>query len=783
MTTIGTAVLQIIPSLRGVTAEIEKQLGNETVKVAVEPTVDQSAAKKAGKDAGGTIAKEAKDAVQKGDVGKVIADDVKKSTNGVGKEAGEKIAKETKDAVKKSDIGKEVAKDVEESVKKSSPGKGIAETILDGFLEGVKQGMPKGGIGEVIVDGLADGVKKGIDTKGIGGQIVGSITQVIKSGDLPGKIKDTIGSGLNGLGTLIGDQLTAGAGQWSSGVAEALRSGDIEAATTAISDTVIATTDTIANIGEAFGLQLEGVRLFGQDASTVISNLGSSAEPLQTVMGNVSSGIEGLGPKADKAAAGINKAMQLITIPAALYEILNGVAQQKIQQWDENYWKRWEEDQKARELGIKPAQPGVGDFGGAPAVGQGGAAQAPTRPRAPDVLRQQIAAGQMRGFTIGPDGKIYGPDGKPLPGLNTGGYTGNLPTSKIAGVVHGNEYVVNAPSRKIIEGAYPGLLDSLNATGRLPGFEDGGRVPYGLAAGTNTGGYGSSGTAFPEWVHAIESKFGVKASTHSGHQEKSGQNKGIDWVGPVDKMQAFAEYLAANRGQLEQVIWMNPNTGQKIGVADGQLVGPGTSQPGYYAADWGGHANHVHTRQSYSFGGSAAAPKPAAAAAMGVSPGSASTTTPAATTAAAAPSASGFGLPSTIPGLASMGLSDIGKGVGATRSGSDLSVFGQAAGAAVSDQVASALGVFGVNGAPGFLKAASQLVGGISIGGGDSAAPLSASPSGGGLALPSLQHGSQAGQQPGPSVVYNIAARDTEDMFIRANRVEREKSAAKLSRY
>jgi hypothetical protein len=32
-------------------------------------------------------------------------------------------------------------------------------------------------------------------------------------------------------------------------------------------------------------------------------------------------------------------------------------------------------------------------------------------------------------------------------------------------------------------------------------------------------------------------------------------------------------------------------------------------------------------------------------------------------------------------------------------------------------------------------------------------------------------------------VVYNIAARDTEDAFIRAQRQERERAAAKLSRF
>lgn len=193
-----------------------------------------------------------------------------------------------------------------------------------------------------------------------------------------------------------------------------------------------------------------------------------------------------------------------------------------------------------------------------------------------------------------------------IPQFAVGGFTGNLPIKAIAGVVHGGEHVIQAASRQRLETDHPGLLDHMNATGQLPGYEQGGRVPYGLPVGTNTGGYGSSGDVFPPWVHEIEKRFGVKASTYPGHQERDGLNKGIDWVGSIEAMQAFAEFLKGIRGQLEQVIWMNPKTGEKIGVANGQLVGPGTSQPQYYAADWGGHSNHVHTRQSFAFGGTGA---------------------------------------------------------------------------------------------------------------------------------------------------------------------------------
>ncbi len=118
--------------------------------------------------------------------------------------------------------------------------------------------------------------------------------------------------------------------------------------------------------------------------------------------------------------------------------------------------------------------------------------------------------------------------------------------------------------------------------------------PYGLKAGTRIN-YGAKG--FPPWVYQVASAFGLQASTYSGHQEGSGMNRGIDWSGPVENMQRFAEYLRSV-GSMEQVIWNNPSTGQKIGMANGQMVGPGTDQPGYYRNDWGGHSDHVHTRQS-----------------------------------------------------------------------------------------------------------------------------------------------------------------------------------------
>lgn len=188
--------------------------------------------------------------------------------------------------------------------------------------------------------------------------------------------------------------------------------------------------------------------------------------------------------------------------------------------------------------------------------------------------------------------------------------------------------------------------------------------PYGLAPGTDTGGYGSSGAVFPPWVHALEQMFGIKASTYAGHQETdrheagyapnpNHENRGIDWSGPVDAMQRFADYLSQIPGALEQVIWQNPNTGQATEIAGGR------PQPGYFSGALGGHQNHVHTRQS------AAIPLPGLPGSQYQLPSGApmSTTTPIQTLAYPAlnnPAAPGVPIPAGVPsmpgGLPSMGV-------------------------------------------------------------------------------------------------------------------------------
>ncbi|UZT28704.1 tape measure protein [Nocardia phage NS-I] len=146
----------------------------------------------------------------------------------------------------------------------------------------------------------------------------------------------------------------------------------------------------------------------------------------------------------------------------------------------------------------------------------------------------------------------------------------------------------------------------------LPAYATGGQVgePYGLPTGSNIS-YGAPG--FPDWVTKLGAEHNVKPSTYAGHQESDRNeagyapnpqhlNRGIDWSGSVEAMDAFARYLlgiAPDSPPLEQIIWQNPNTGAKVGW-HGRTPDAGFS---YFAADYGGHTDHVHTRQSAAFGG------------------------------------------------------------------------------------------------------------------------------------------------------------------------------------
>ena len=128
-------------------------------------------------------------------------------------------------------------------------------------------------------------------------------------------------------------------------------------------------------------------------------------------------------------------------------------------------------------------------------------------------------------------------------------------------------------------------------------------MTYGLPTGTNIP-YGQQ-QGFPEWVYELAKAFSLKCSTYPGHQESERAeigfapnpkrlNRGIDFTGSVPDMQRLADFLLTVRTGLEQVIWENPETGQRVGVACGDDVSSGP----YYQGDYAQHRDHVHVRTS-----------------------------------------------------------------------------------------------------------------------------------------------------------------------------------------
>ena len=205
---------------------------------------------------------------------------------------------------------------------------------------------------------------------------------------------------------------------------------------------------------------------------------------------------------------------------------------------------------------------------------------------------------------------------QPIPSIppvqfDGGGWTGPGGKYQPAGLVHADEFVIRKESRQRLEANHPGALDSMNRDGVLPGYADGGRVGYGLSTGSNSGGYGGGGVTFPAWVDQVAREFGVKPSTYPGHQESDRNeagyeanpqhlNRGIDWAGPLEAMQRFAEHLlkiAPTTRAIEQIIWQNPTTSQRIGWAGRSPDTRGS----YFANDYAGHRDHVHTRQNDAF--------------------------------------------------------------------------------------------------------------------------------------------------------------------------------------
>lgn len=153
-----------------------------------------------------------------------------------------------------------------------------------------------------------------------------------------------------------------------------------------------------------------------------------------------------------------------------------------------------------------------------------------------------------------------------------GGWTG--PGSKYtpAGVVHADEFVVKADSRRRIEARNPGLLDEMNATGQVRGYAAGGMVmPFPVnARGTKIMSMADAlskvAVAFSsDWPSSPSAQRGdsgiwrkviqlIKSGPHSGSFGNAyrpgdpkwhGSGRAVDWMGY--NQDALATYLASKR--------------------------------------------------------------------------------------------------------------------------------------------------------------------------------------------------------------------------------------------
>ena len=95
-------------------------------------------------------------------------------------------------------------------------------------------------------------------------------------------------------------------------------------------------------------------------------------------------------------------------------------------------------------------------------------------------------------------------------------------------------------------------------------------------------------------MNDLAGKFGLTASTYPSGGSLHQMGFAADFMGDPKMMEAFAAYIQQNlAGQTLQLIHQG-QSGTKYGIAAGQAVGPGTSQPGYYGGNWSEEGTMVH---------------------------------------------------------------------------------------------------------------------------------------------------------------------------------------------
>ncbi|SLE22638.1 phage tail protein [Mycobacteroides abscessus] len=837
MTTIGYATLQIIPSLNGVTDAIDKQIDGKVVNVSIAPKVDQKAADTAGKQVKETVEKQTTDVAVKPKVDLPAAEAAGRQT----KETVEKHTGDVKVVPKIEAAAFTNAGAVAGELAGRAIGEQIAKTIPTG-MSGIA-----GSVGNVLRSALP-GLGSVVGA-GTGAAIVTSILNAVTNGRYD-RAGEAVKRGLVGavdkanIGTDIavrlGNSLSGGLSKASERVTAVTgvitgRIGEVSGALTTAKDLIggddawgAGAIDTLNNaLGTATPL-LEGMNaaaiLASASANAVafaskaaaaaqrLWNLAMTANPIGLIVvavGALVAGIIYAYQHSDRFRAIVDAAWKAIKIAAeAVVKWFMDTAWPMLKRVWEGIGDGWNWlVTKASEVwtGVREKFTAIVDF----VKGLPGAITNAAKGMWEGLKNGLVAVLNWIGdkwnavadtLSIEVGGKqISAIPHMPKFGFDTGGYTGNVPINRIAGVVHGDEFVIKSKSRKGIENAHPGLLDYLNANGKLPGYAGGGLV---------------AGTA--QLRKIISDRFGISNIGGWRPQDKYGEHstgRALD-VMTSDKAKgdAVKDFAVDNASaiDLKWAIWQ-----QKLWYPGGR-----SEKMDDRGSPTQNHMDHVHIFSGPGIANGLLGSLKSKGAevgqgvAAGVNPPVGDTTVSSGGTeavSAAAPGGGasssgggGFNLPSSISGLSGIGLSGMGVKSQVPGQPERTFEFGNAAAAAVGGQVSSALGVLGVPDSPGWLKGISQFVSGISVGGGGSGGGLGGAPEGAGpgsrfggatpiaasaavpapAALPAgTAHGGRAGQQPGPTFNTTISAFDTSDAVSMMRRQQDEITAAKLGRW
>ena len=877
MTTIGTATLQIIPSLLGVSKAIEQQIDGKIVNVQVVPKVDQRAAEDAGRQTRQTVEK------QTGEV-KVTPKVDQRAAEDAGRQARETVQKQTgevKVTPKVDQAGaQKVGKDTADSVQGAFDA--ATETRLGRAIIGSLQtaGM-KGGtrLGEVLASTLPEGLT------GQAGRIGDALrTLMPKLGEQAGGVLGTfIGVSMAGaIGAERLDRIGASvAGGLKSAVAKANVGTDVAVS---IGNSLAGGLTNISGMADGIAAKISGT----------ISNIGPAVGNIKTLLGGDDSwaapGLDAFVGALDKATPlldGMTAASTLASAGATAISTATGIASKAQMLWNlaleanpiglivtaigalvaglvlfftktelgQKIWKTfteylsiaWEKiksafatawdaikvvwDKMVTGAGevwnsVKDKFGSVVDFvKGLPGKIAAGAKGMWDGLKTGLVAVLNWVSAKWNAFADSFKVHVPGTDinaGLPhLPSFAflTGGYTGNVPIDQIAGVVHGDEYVVKSESRRKIEATFPGWLDYMNATGKLPGYAGGGLV---------------AGTA--ELGQYIAQKFGIANIGGWRPEDKYGEHstgRALDVMvyGDKSKGNAVKDFVLANADavDLKWVIWQQHLYYPGGGGYDMEDRGSPTqnhmdhvhifSGPGIAAGIRGALKGGPNQPADTGSGGQPGGPDP-----TGISaPDHTSLQDPNAVGVALSAGSPGGGsssvtMPDSISGLSTWGLGDLGITTQVNQNTPERTLeLGNAASAAIGGQVSSALGALGIGDSPGWLKGISTFVNGISvsdssgkkifggnsvggaiggmgsligngdgIGAGDGyggAAPLAASAPAASPALDSVAvpAGGAIAAKPAPQFTYNVQAGNVEDAVQKFRQLDAERVASNMS--